>query len=309
VRTLVIANPASRAGATERRFLRAERTLRAALGAFDLAWTKAPRDAVRIAREAVSAGYERLLVGGGDGTASEVATGVLGAGAGADVTLGFLPFGTGGDLLRTLGIRRALGGALDVLRAGAQRRIDAGRLRYTNEFGERDEAYFLNEMSAGLAGAVAQRANGASKAFGAHGAFLYGTVTAIVRHRPLAARVLVDGELLHDGSLVLATASNGRYFGGGMQVAPRALLDDRAFESVIIPGLSRTELLARLPRLYRGTHLAVPGVLARRARRVDVTPLEGVLRFEMDGEPLGRAPLSAEIVPEALRVIAPGGRA
>ena len=309
MRTLVIANPASRAGATERRFLRAERALRAALGPFELAWTKAPRDAVRIAREAVSAGYERLLVGGGDGTASEVATGVLGAGAGEEVVLGFLPFGTGGDLLRTLAIPRALGGALAVLREGALRRIDAGRLRYTTDAGERVESFFVNELSAGLAGAVAELANGASKAFGAHGAFLYGTVTAILRHRPLAARVLIDGELVHDGPLVLATASNGRYFGGGMHVAPGAQLDDRAFDSVIIPGLSRRELLTRIPRLYRGTHLAVPGVRALRARRVDVAPLEGALRFEADGEPLGRAPLTAEILPGALRVIAPSARA
>ena len=64
-RTLLVVNPASRAGATERGFSAIEASLREALGSYDLAWTKGPRDAVRIAREAATAGYARLLVGGG----------------------------------------------------------------------------------------------------------------------------------------------------------------------------------------------------------------------------------------------------
>ncbi len=175
-RTLLVVNPASRAGATERGFARIERGLREALGSYDLAWTKAPRDAVRIAREAATAGYERLLVGGGDGTASEIATGLLSAGRAEGVTLGFLPLGTGGDLLRTLGVPRSLGGALEILREGKTREIDAGRLHYTDESGQRAETYFANETSAGLAGLVAQLVTRATKSLGARGSFLLGTL-------------------------------------------------------------------------------------------------------------------------------------
>jgi diacylglycerol kinase (ATP) len=306
-RTLLVVNPASRAGATERGFAALERTLRAALGAYDLAWTKGPRDAVRIAGEAATAGYERLLVGGGDGTASEIATGLLGAGRNEDVTLGFLPLGTGGDLLRTLGVPRSLAGALAILREGKAREIDAGRLDYTDDDGQAAQTFFVNETSAGLAGLVAQRVTRATKALGATGSFLLGTLRALASHRPHAARVCVDGALVHEGPLVLATASNGRYFGGGMHAAPNASPTDGVFHTVIIPGMAKAELLARLPSLYAGTHLAAPGVRELRGRVVEVEPLAGAepQRFECDGEALGTAPLRAEIVPRALRVIAP----
>ena len=305
-RTLLVVNPASRAGATERRFAAIERELRSALGDYDLAWTKGPRDAVRIAREAATASYSRLLVGGGDGTASEIVTGLLGAGRNEDVTLGFLPLGTGGDLLRTLGVPRALGGALEILRAGKTREIDAGRLEYTDDLGQRAQAYFANETSAGLAGLVAQLVTRATKSLGPTGSFLLGTLRGLARYAPLEARVRVDDVLAHEGPLVLATASNGRYFGAGMFVAPNASLDDGLFHSVIIPGLAKPELLARLPSLYAGKHLSAPGVRELRGRVVEVEPLaREAHRFECDGEPLGSAPLRAEIVPRALRVIAP----
>jgi YegS/Rv2252/BmrU family lipid kinase len=304
-RTLIVVNPASRAGATERRFAGIERTLRDALGAYDVAWTKAPRDGVRIAREAATAGYGRLLVGGGDGTASEIATGLLGAGRAEDVTIGFLPLGTGGDLLRTLGVPRALAGALAILREGKTREIDAGRLAYRTDDGQRAETFFANEASAGLPGLVAQLVTSATKALGATGSFLLGTLRGLARYEPHAARVRVDGELAYEGPLVLATASNGRYFGGGMLVAPNAALDDGLFHAVVIPGMSQPALLRRLPSLYAGRHLRAPGVRELRGRVIEVEPLEAPpQRFECDGEALGTAPLLAEVVPRALRVIA-----
>jgi diacylglycerol kinase (ATP) len=305
-RTLLVVNPASRAGATERVFAGIERQLRDVLGDYDLVWTKGPRDAVRIAREAATAGYQRLIVGGGDGTTSELATGLLGAGRNEDVTLGFLPLGTGGDLLRTLGVPRSLGGALEILRAGKTREIDAGRLDYRDDQGLRAHTFFVNETSVGLAGLVAQLVTRATKSLGATGSFLLGTLRGLARYQPHAARVRVDGELVHAGPLVLATASNGRYFGGGMTVAPNASLVDGLLHAIIIPGMSKPELLLRLPSLYTGKHLAAPGVLELRGRVVEVEPLASEAhRFECDGEALGSSPLRAEIVARALRVIAP----
>jgi YegS/Rv2252/BmrU family lipid kinase len=303
-RTLLIVNPASRAGRTQRAFAGLERELREALGAHEREWTRAPRDAVRIAREAAHAGYERVLVGGGDGTASEVATGLVESGRAAEVALGFLPLGTGGDLLRTLGIPRGIGGALDVIRADARRQIDAGRLDYTDLSGARAETCFVNETSVGLAGLVASLVD-AHKPLGATGSFLVATLRGLARFRAHGARVRVDGELVHEGATVLATASNGRYFGGGMFVAPHAELADGAFDVVVIPGLPKPELLARLPMLYRGTHVSVAGVLERRGRRVEIEALEAPHRFECDGEALGTLPLVAELLPRALHVIAP----
>ena len=79
VRTLVVVNPRSRNGATGRQFASLETRLHDSLGSLEVEWTRAPRDAERIAREGVRAGIERIVVAGGDGTTSEVVSGLLGA--------------------------------------------------------------------------------------------------------------------------------------------------------------------------------------------------------------------------------------
>ena len=100
----MIANPRSRNGATARRWSPIEAKLRNALGHLEVEFTRGPRDAERIAREGVRAGVERVIVAGGDGTLSEVVTGLLSADLGGYAGIGVLPLGTGSDFTRALGV-------------------------------------------------------------------------------------------------------------------------------------------------------------------------------------------------------------
>ena len=301
-RTLVIANPASAAGATRRSLPKLEARLREALGGYEVAWTAAARDAERIAREAVRSGVERLIVAGGDGTAAEVVSGLLGAGLGAYAEVAFLPLGTGADFHRTLGIPRQLDQAIAALASGKGRRIDAGRVRYVGEDGATHESHFVNVASAGLSGVVTRSVNGAGKAFGARLAFLIGTLSGLARFRPPRVRLRIDGAEVAAGEIALVAAANGRYFGGGMHVAPQARLDDGLLDVVIVPALPKPVLLTRLPRLYTGTHLDVPGVSLRRGRRLELEPDGPPALGEIDGESIARLPMTIEVLPGALQV-------
>ncbi|HKJ24506.1 MAG TPA: diacylglycerol kinase family protein [Myxococcota bacterium] len=305
VRTVVVVNPKSRNGATGRGWQRVERALRDALGDLEVERTRAPRDAERVAREAVAAGAERLLVAGGDGTASEVVAGLLGAGLGERVALGFLPLGTGGDWRRTLGTPRGLDAALAAIAAGHERRLDAGRLRYEGADGAgARETHFVNVASGGLSGFVDRLVNETPKTLGGTASFLIGTLRGLAAWSDVGARVRVDGALLHEGPVVLATAANGRYFGGGMHVAPRARPDDGLLDAVVIPGLPKRRLLARMPLLYRGTHLDLPEVSFAQGRVVEIEP-DAPWELDVDGEPFAARGARFEAVPGALRVLAP----
>lgn len=301
LRTLVIANPASAAGRTERTLPRLEAQLRAAVGAYELVWTKGPRDAERIAREAVRAGVERLIVAGGDGTAAEVVSGLLGAALGSYAEVAFLPLGTGADFHRTLDIPRDPAAAIAALASGKGRRIDVGRVRYADAAGAEQCSHFLNVASAGLSGVVTRHVRG-SKALGARLSFLLGTLAGLVRFQPSSMCLRVDGVEVFRGALALAAVANGRYFGGGMHVAPQARPDDGLLDLVIIPALPKSVLVARLPRLYRGTHLAVPGVAQHRGRSIELEPLGPPAPGEIDGEPVAQLPMRVEVVPGALQV-------
>jgi YegS/Rv2252/BmrU family lipid kinase len=300
---LVIANPKSRNGATGRRLRAVEDALRAALGPLEIEATRGPRDAERVAREAVRAGVEKLVVAGGDGTTSEVVTGLLEAGLASHAKIGLLPLGTGGDLARALGVPRTLDAAVARLAAGHERRMDAGEARFRDRTGRERRTFFLNVASAGVSGLVCELVNQAPKSLGGTASFLIGTVRAIARYVPQPVTVRVDGAVVHDGPLTLAVAANGRYFGGGMHVAPNATQQDGLLDIVLIRGLSKPHLLWRLPLLYTGTHLDKPEVQFTRGRCLELEPAENAGDapwVEIDGEPLGTLPARFEVLPGAI---------
>lgn len=304
-RTLVIVNPHSRGGATGRRWPKLEAKVRSALGPIEVEMTRGPRDAERLAREGVRAGVERLVVAGGDGTLSEVAGGLLGAGLAEYADIGVLPLGTGSDYARSLGLPRDLDAALACIAAGTPRRVDAGRARFRGSRGEERVACFVNVASFGISGMVDEIVSRTPRTFGETAAFLFGALGAILRYRSQRVALRVDGELVHDEGLVLATGANGRWFGAGMHVAPEAVLDDGLLDVVVVRALSRLALLAKLRKIYAGTHLSDPAVRHARGRVVEADAPPGLVPLELDGEPLGTLPARLEVLPAALRVVAP----
>jgi diacylglycerol kinase (ATP) len=302
-RTLVVANPKSRSGATGRRLERTLAHLRGALGEIEVEWTRGPRDAERIAREGVRAGVSRLVVAGGDGTTSEIVTGILEADLGSEVELAVLPMGTGADLIRSLGVPRDLSEAIGRIAEGSRRRIDAGRVRFVDRSGRERTTYFANVASFGVSGLVTELVNHTTKALGGRISFLAGTLRAIARYRPEEVSVVVDGKTVSEGPLILATAANGRYFGSGMHVAPEARVDDGLLDVVSVQGVSRMRLLRDLPHIYRGSHVGRPGVALHRGRCVEARAEPGRVWIEIDGEPLGTLPARVDVLPLALTLV------
>ncbi|MCP5057074.1 MAG: diacylglycerol kinase family lipid kinase [bacterium] len=302
-RTLVIVNPASRSGRTRKNFDALEARLRDALGPLEVDWTQAPRDAERLAREGARAGVGRILVAGGDGTASEVITGVLTADLAEEVQIGLLPLGTGRDLVRGLGLAMEVDEAIEDLAAGHTHQIDAGRLNYVSRAGEPRTTCFINSASIGISGLIVQLVNESSKGMGGTVPFLVGTLRALARFHPAPVELELDGVKIYEGDLVLATASNGPFFGGGMRGAPTARFDDGLLDVVVIPGLTKWNLLRKLPHLYAGTHVEVPGVLSFQGRELLVSGAPGIQLLEIDGEPLGCAPARFEVLPRAVTLV------
>lgn len=295
--TLVIVNPASRGGRTGRDWASVESRVLSVLGpCARIARTERRGHAIVLGAEAARAGVARVVVAGGDGTASEVVTGMLASGA-PPPTLGLLPLGTGSDFVRALGSRVGLDRALAAIDSGSRRRVDVGRV-LGREGGE--PRCFLNVASLGLSGS----AIAAVERFPSRGAFAYAAaaVSSIARWRGVRVRISVDGRVVHDGPLALAAIANGRYFGGGMLVAPEAEPDDELFDVVIVATSSRARLLTSFPRIYRGAHVGLPGVRVERGRIVEVTASDRV-ELEADGELLAPLPARVELLASAIDLL------
>ncbi len=273
----------------------------ASLGGLGIERTRAPRDAGRIAREAVRAGVKRLIVGGGDGTLGEVVTGLLEAGLGEEVELGILPLGSGCDFARTVGVPLDPQQAIDQLARGVCRRVDAGRTVHRDRAGGERTTYFINETSFGLSGLVVEWVNRQAKRFGPRTSFALGSLGAIARWPTTSAVVRLDGSEVHRGPISLVLAANGRFCGAGMKMAPGAECDDGLFDLVVVAGLSRSRLSWNLPSLYSGRHIGHPAVSIYRGSRVEAESCgERVALLDIDGEASGELPVAIDLLPRAI---------
>jgi diacylglycerol kinase (ATP) len=327
--TLLILNPASGRGAAGRVAERLVARARDLFAPLETAVTEAPGDAARLARAAVGRGVARILVAGGDGTLGEVVTGLLSARADAPGSaagcasaagpepamakatamalpcLGLLPIGSGCDLARTLGIPRRIDAALGVAAAGHVLALDAARIAACDGRGRRQVRYFANEASTGLSAKTVERVGGFSMRIGARLGFLAGALAAVAAHRPFEAALELDGERIFEGAMSLCVIGNGCYFGAGMRVAPRAVVDDGLLEIVLVRALPRRSILAHLPAFYLGRHGAHPQVSFHAARRVALLSKGAAESVEIDGESGFALPIEVECWPAALRVYTP----
>jgi YegS/Rv2252/BmrU family lipid kinase len=253
-----------------------------------------------LAREAADEGATLLVVVGGDGSVNEVANGIAGR---DDVELAVLARGTGWDFVRTYGIPRRLPDAIEVARSGRPREIDLGRVRYRSWQGGDEERWFANVASAGMSGAIAERANETTKALGGKASYLWATLAVFARWRVGSVRVAVDGEE-REGRMHDVVVANGRYFGGGMMICPEASPEDGRFDVLLIGDLTKRDLLLTLPKTYRGSHLPHPKAELLRGTTVTVDAAQP-LPIQLDGEQPGTAPARFEIVPRALRIRVP----
>jgi diacylglycerol kinase (ATP) len=292
-------NPASGNGATGKRWPElAHRASMLGLSGETL-FSDRPGHLIELAGAAVDGGAHLVVAVGGDGTLNEVVNGV----AGRDVELATIPLGTGMDFVRTYGIPTKFDDAVQVALNGATRTIDAGRVRYRTWSGEDAERWFANVGSVGMSGAVAQRANGMSKALGGKLTFFYALTRVFLEWQNTEVTVkLDDGE--RRGRMHDVVVANGAWHGGGMKLAPGALPDDGLFDVVLIGDIGKVDFLTTAPKIYKGRHVAHAKVDVVRSKRVEVDAAER-LPIEVEGEQVGTTPAVFEVVPGALRLRVP----
>ena len=163
---------------------------------------------------------------------------------------------------------------------------------------------FANIASFGVSGVVDRLVNESGKKLGGKLSFMFASVRATWSYKNQRVQLVFDGKERAEISINTVAIANGKFFGGGMKVAPAAELDDGMFEVVSIGDLGMGEVLAMSRKIYKGDHLAMDKVSVRRAKVVEAEGIEpgAVIELDVDGENPGRLPARFEIVPAALYV-------
>ena len=246
-----------------------------------------PESIPGLIREGRAAGFDQFGAVGGDGTANLVLNGLLGEAWPQPPTLGILPAGSGSDFVRTFAIPTDLEGGADHLVGESRYPVDVGLLR--GSFGKR---YFLNAANAGIAARTVADAGHMPNWLGSR-RYLAGFWTALARTRPHQVNVDSDGRTISTIAWNVVIA-NGQFFGGGMNVAPRAATMDGLFDVQVFSGSRRMAPIV-IRRVARGTHLTHPVVRRTTGGSVTVEVPDGWM-VEADGEIIGTGSFTAEAI-------------
>jgi diacylglycerol kinase (ATP) len=290
----LIVNTRSRSG--ERAFFQALDRLQE-LGV-TLGPTYAVRDPVRLpetVRDILddASEYRVLILGGGDGSVSSVVDFL----AHRDVTLGLLPLGTANDFARTLEIPGDIEQACQTIAHGKVVDVDLGLAR---------DNYYVNVASTGLSVKVTQALSSRLKKIGAL-AYPMAAIRAFFEHEPFSARLTFpdgDQEPVEYGRLLHLAVGNGRFYGGGIVVAPEASIDDRRLDVLAIE-LGRPRTLLGVARYLKSADfIRMEGVHHHRTERVRLET-DPELPINIDGEVVTSTPQDFAVDHNALKVIVP----
>src|SRR5215510_3161000 len=309
---VVIVNPASAEGATRENWPKIASDLRTHFGAFTVEFTDASGHARQIANDRAQQGAKLIIACGGDGTISEVVNGIIDSNCEAE--LGILPGGTGSDFRRTLGMPVNIAAAARALRDGRTRKIDAGRVTFVNDDGERETRFFVNVASFGMSTDVLHRTSSGEatkwtpaftpRKLTSKLSYAAATLQTTFTTSPTEVKFQLDEQPERRLRVAEFCVANARYYGGGMKIAPDAKVEDGLFDIVTIGYASSFRILANAPRLYLGAHLSMNEVTHSLAKQVIARPVkkDELVRVELDGEVVGRLPATFEVMPHALRV-------
>ena len=267
------------------------RALRDAGAQILVEYSRGLEHAAALAASAARRGHVVLGVGG-DGLVGCVGGALAGTGA----VLGIVPAGRGNDFARQLGIPADPAALARLLLDGEPREVDAV---------EANGIPVLGSVYAGV-DAVANANANRSRLLRGSAAYYTGALRAVLAWRPADYRVTVDGTVLERRGYTVVAANSG-YYGFGRRIAPDARVDDGLLDVVIIKEAPRTLFFAVMRELEDGSHVRRPQVEVLRGRevRIELDTPGRTLPYGADGELPGTLPVTARIMPGALRVLAP----
>lgn len=307
MKTIFIINPKAGQGQNveefSERIFKAAKELEADVQIYE---TKGVGDASRFVKEYCETyGAARFVACGGDGTLSEVVSGVAGI---HHAEVGVVPAGTGNDFCRNFADCDFNDIALQIT---APTRL-SDLICYETEIGEATKkGYFINMCNIGFDCHVADLVADLKKKPLISGslAYILSILINLIKKKGADVTVIKDGEPVHSGALLLHSVANGCFCGGGIKSNPMASVCDGTINFNIVRNVSRLQFLKLLPYYMKGTHMSLPGIdeiiETHHCQHLIVVPGSMPFRISCDGECMDAGKTEFKIMPGAVRFVVP----
>ncbi len=260
--------------------------------AFDLLRTQYHGHATQLVKQLSIREYDAIVSMGGDGTNFQMLNSILKYHGDSKMPpLGILPYGRGNSFAKDLHIFSGQDG-IDALGRQNTRAVDVCR------FSQNQTAhYFVNLMGFGFVTDVAKTA--VRFKWAANFSYVIGVFYRLMGLSFHQMVLEIDGEVI-SGQNCFVEICNSKYTGGNMLIAPEAEIDDGVFDAVVVSPLSRANLLATFPKIFKGTHGKNQAVkfIKGKSAVVYTEPQKTLLP---DGEIFGTTPTEITVLPRLVK--------
>jgi diacylglycerol kinase (ATP) len=292
-RALLITNPAA-----ARAHAKAVTAIREILGAggwsVDVRATQGPGDARRFSEEARGQGFDVIVCHGGDGTAMQVAAGIVGTG----IPLGLVPGGTGNVLAGNLRLPTGTARAARALLKARPQAIDVGVVQR-----EDGPHYFAVAAGTGFDAQLMADTGLAAKRRWKVGAYLARALMTLTQVRSAAHRVTIDGEVHEVRAAMLLVLNCGELPPTFFRLRKNLLPDDGWLDVVALRADGALQSAAAVLELLWRADKTLGRVWWARGKTVRVEVADAPRPVQLDGEPIGVTPFEARLLPGALTVL------
>ena len=196
--------------------------------------------------------------------------------------------------MKTIRVPVETDAAVALILNGTPRAVDTVRI---------NDRLFLNECGCGFDVMVLDYAEKAKKIVKGILPYLHGVLQTIWHFKDIRLTLSIDGVPAETRDILVLAVGNGRYIGGGIPIAPRAVPDDGKLDVLVVNGMTRWRMLCALPGLLQGKIESFPETTHRYAQKLHV---EGTgLRINIDGEIVTMDQADIMIQPSSLLVYRP----
>ena len=236
-------------------------------------------------------GIDAILLSGGDGTVNQALPAIAETG----LPFGYLPCGRGNDFARNIGLPADLKSNCSFLFNPSFRKLDLPSIN--------QKTPFVAVAYVGFDGEVNRLANDHKGYFGGTLGYIICVLKALKNFKPFEVEITIDDQILRERVMMVSVA-NAQFYGGGMKIAPQAIMDDGMLDICIVKEITKLELLRQFPKVFKGTHVTHPRIMMATGRKIKVVSDQERDLFA-DGEPAGKLPVECTIGIQTISVLAP----
>ena len=241
---------------------------------YEVCYTLAQGDATRLA-QSYKDDENIIYAVGGDGTLSEVLNGVIGT----KNKIGIIPAGSGNDFYRTV--------------------KELAKAEIESDVGVVNGKYFLNIACVGI---DAEVANNVPLMKNVKVKNLYtASILYTFTHFKFKQIHFKSQEKDEKGNFTILSICNGRYYGGGYNISPKASLEDNYFDVYYINKLRLPSIINLLLKLKKGKLEQDKRTNHFKTNNITVTSEEPI-RFNVDGETIENTKFEIKIIPKAIKI-------